>query len=72
VIPEDSRFESDPDEILPEDPGLPKGWEAGTPDPGNPDDVARLTALLRAPKSEDAAVTIGSLRSIVCSSYSPL
>ena len=51
MIPEDSRFESDPDEILPEDPGLPKGWEAGTPDPGNPDDVARLTALLRAHES---------------------
>ena len=47
MIPEDNRFESDPDELLPEDPGLPRGWEAGVPDPGSAADVARLTDLLR-------------------------
>jgi ribosomal protein S18 acetylase RimI-like enzyme len=47
VIPEDSRFESDPDQVLPEDPGLPRGWEAGTVDGTDPDQVARLTELLR-------------------------
>lgn len=48
VIPEDSRFESDPAEVLPEDPGLPQGWEAGSVDGDDPDQVARLTDLLRA------------------------
>ena len=48
MIPDDNRFESDPDEILPEDHGLPAGWEASTPDPDDPAVVARLTALLRA------------------------
>jgi len=52
VIPEDSRFESDPDLVirseLGTEPGLPKGWEVGTPDPADRFDVARLTHLLRA------------------------
>ena len=48
MIPDDNRFESDPDEILPEDPGLPTGWEASAPDPDDPVVVDRLTALLRA------------------------
>lgn len=48
MIPEENRFESDPDEVLPDDPGLPAGWEAGTPDPDDPGDVERLTELLRA------------------------
>ncbi len=52
VIPEDSRFESDPDvvlgEVLGDQPGLPPGWEIGTPDPSDRFDVARLTQLLRA------------------------
>ena len=52
MIPDDNRFESDPDEILPEDPGLPAGWEAAAPDPDDPSVVARLTELLRA--HEDA------------------
>jgi ribosomal protein S18 acetylase RimI-like enzyme len=52
VIPDDNRFESDPDEILPEDPGLPAGWEAAAPDPDDPAVVTRLTELLRA--HEDA------------------
>lgn len=47
MIPEDNRFESDPDAILPEDTGLPDGYLTGGPDPGSEDDVARLTALLR-------------------------
>jgi len=52
VIPEDSRFESDPDIVirseLGNEPGLPKGWEVGTPDPTDRFEVARLTHLLRA------------------------
>ncbi len=47
VIPEDNRFESDPDEVLPA-AVLPEGWEVGTPDPSDRFDVARLTHLLRA------------------------
>ena len=56
VIPEDSRFESDPDvvlgEVLGEQPGLPPGWEIGTPDPADRFDVARLTQLLRGHERE--------------------
>jgi GNAT superfamily N-acetyltransferase len=48
VIPEDSRFESDPDEVLPDDTGLPVGWVVDSPAPDNDDDLAGLTALLRA------------------------
>ncbi|WP_435742732.1 GNAT family N-acetyltransferase [Nocardioides sp. SYSU DS0663] len=48
MIPEDSRFEADPEEIVAETPGLPDGWEVGTPDPSDRFDVARLTQLLRA------------------------
>lgn len=48
ALPEDNRFESDPGEVLPDDPGLPVGWEAGAPDPDDESDVARLTELLRA------------------------
>lgn len=47
MIPDDSRFESDPDEIVADSPGLPQGWEVGTPDPSDRFDVARLTHLLR-------------------------
>src|SRR4051794_229705 len=52
TMPEENRFESDPEEVLPDDPGLPVGWEAGIPDPSDEADVARLTELLRA--HEDA------------------
>ena len=48
MLPEDSRFESDPDEVIPEDAPLPDGWVAGAPDPSDRFDVARLTQLLRA------------------------
>lgn len=48
MIPEDNRFESDPAEVLPDDPGLPQGWEAGTVDGSDQADVERLTELLRA------------------------
>lgn len=48
MIPEDNRFESDTAEVLPDDPGLPAGWEASSPDAQSPDDVARITELLRA------------------------
>lgn len=47
MIPEDNRFESVLEEVLPEDPGLPIGWEADTPDPDRPEDVARLIEMLR-------------------------
>ena len=47
MIPEDNRFQSDPTEALPEDPGLPAGWSVDTPDGSDPATVARLTELLR-------------------------
>jgi mycothiol synthase len=43
-----SRFVPDPEELLDELGGLPAGWQVGTPDPGDPADVDRLTELLRA------------------------
>jgi GNAT superfamily N-acetyltransferase len=51
VIPEESRFESDPDELVDPPEGLPGAWEIGTPDPADRFDVARLTRLLRAHES---------------------
>ncbi len=48
MIPEDSRFESDPVEVIGDTHGLPHGWEVETPDPADRLVVARLTALLRA------------------------
>ena len=47
MIPEDNRFESDPADALPEDPGLPDGWVAETPDRDDLATVERLTELLR-------------------------
>ena len=47
MIPEGSRFESDPEEVLPRVP-LPDGWTVGQPDPADQADVDRLTHLLRA------------------------
>ncbi len=47
MIPEESRFESDPEELV-SDPPLPDGWEIGTPDASDRFEVARLTHLLRA------------------------
>jgi hypothetical protein len=52
VIPDDSRFESDPTEVLPDDPGLPEGWEVAGVDGTDEGQVLRLTALLRAHESE--------------------
>ncbi len=52
MIPDESRFESDPDELVPQAPALPEGWSIGTPDPGDRFDVARLTHLLRAHERE--------------------
>lgn len=46
-LPENNRFVSDPEEVLPDDPALPVGWEVGTPDPSNPEDLLRLIELLR-------------------------
>jgi ribosomal protein S18 acetylase RimI-like enzyme len=48
VIPDENRFESDPDAALGAVSGLPRGWTVGTPDPADRFDVARLTHLLRA------------------------
>jgi ribosomal protein S18 acetylase RimI-like enzyme len=52
VIPEDSRFVSDPEVVLGDAiagrPALPEGWTVGSPDPADRFDVARLTHLLRA------------------------
>jgi ribosomal protein S18 acetylase RimI-like enzyme len=52
VIPEDSRFVTDPGRAIRSEqgavPGLPVGWRVCTPDPSDRFDVARLTKLLRA------------------------
>ncbi|HXH79639.1 GNAT family N-acetyltransferase [Nocardioides sp.] len=48
MIPDDSRFESDPAEVLADDPGLPQGWQVGTIDGADLSDVDRLIELLRA------------------------
>ena len=40
MIPEESRFESDPEELV-SDPPLPDGWEIGTPDASDRFEVAR-------------------------------
>ncbi|MDO9457469.1 GNAT family N-acetyltransferase [Nocardioides sp.] len=48
MIPPESRFEPDPEEIVGEvSPALPDGWAVGTPDPADRVDLARLTRLLR-------------------------
>ena len=47
MIPDQNRFESDPDQLI-ERPPLPRGWTVGTPDPADRFEVARLTHLLRA------------------------
>lgn len=46
VIPPESRFEADPDELLPADPSLPDGWSVDTVDPSVEADVDRLAELL--------------------------
>jgi GNAT superfamily N-acetyltransferase len=51
VIPEQNRFESDPDQALGEVEGLPPGWTVDVPDAADRFDVARLTHLLRAHES---------------------
>jgi len=48
VIPEESRFEPDPEELVDPPEALPDGWQVGTPDPDDRADVVRLTELLRA------------------------
>ena len=48
MIPEQNRFESDPDQAFDSTPRLPPGWTVGVPDPADRFDVARLTHLLRA------------------------
>lgn len=44
---DESRFESDPEEIVGEEPGLPSGWVVEAPDPSDRFTLARLTQLLR-------------------------
>ena len=52
MIPQENRFESDPERVFGDVegqvPGLPEGWSVGAPDPTDRFDVARLTHLLRA------------------------
>jgi len=48
VIPEESRFEPDPEELVDPPEALPDDWQVGTPDPDDRADVLRLTELLRA------------------------
>jgi GNAT superfamily N-acetyltransferase len=72
VIPEESRFEPDPEELVDPPEGLPGGWRVGTPDPDDPADVRRLTDLLREHEragrgwpgagKDDVLVEVGGLR----------
>jgi ribosomal protein S18 acetylase RimI-like enzyme len=48
VSTDESRFQADPDELLPDLPGLPTGWRVDAPDPSDRFTLARLTHLLRA------------------------
>jgi len=48
VIPDESRFEPDPEELVEPAERLPEGWQVATPDPDDRGDVERLTELLRA------------------------
>ena len=52
MIPEESRFEPDPEELVEPPEGLPEGWQVGTPDPDDLGDLRRLTELLRAHERE--------------------
>jgi len=47
-MPDESRFESDPEELLGEPEHLPDGWSVGTPDPVDRADLDGLTTLMRA------------------------
>ncbi|MDF9716267.1 MULTISPECIES: GNAT family N-acetyltransferase [unclassified Nocardioides] len=47
MIPDDSRFERDPDELLASEPPLPDGWSVTGVDPSVDADVDRLVELLR-------------------------
>lgn len=46
-LPPDSRFQTDPEELVDPPAGLPSDWQVGIPDPQDRFDVARLTHLLR-------------------------
>jgi len=48
MIPEESRFEPDPEELVEPPERFPDGWQVGSPDPDDRGDVERLTELLRA------------------------
>ena len=52
MIPDESRFEPDPEELVEPPEGLPDGWQVGTPDPDDLGDLRRLTELLRAHERE--------------------
>ncbi|WP_307816503.1 GNAT family N-acetyltransferase [Nocardioides limicola] len=47
MIPDDNRFESDPEQALSEEPPLPPGWEIGGVDATVEADVEQLTTLLQ-------------------------
>ncbi len=71
MIPQDSRFETDPEELVPDPPGLPQGWSVATPDPSDRFDVARLTQLHAKVAVVDDHV-VGCHRAESSSSGSPL
>ena len=52
MIPEESRFGNDPDELVDLPATLPDGWGVDTPDAGDRAEVARLTELLRAHEAQ--------------------
>ena len=61
MTPEDSRFSTDPEQLITSDPGLPGGWEPGAP---SADDAGQLTELLRAHERAGrgwAAASVGTV-----------
>jgi len=52
MIPDENRFESTPEEVLPDDVDLPHAWRAEPPDASSGSDLARLRELLRAQQTD--------------------
>ncbi len=52
MIPDENRFESQPEVALPDEVELPRSWRIEPPDGSNEADVVRLKALLRAQQDE--------------------
>ena len=59
MIPEDNRFQSDPDGLLADSEHLMDGWRVETPDPADRFVIARLTHLHHFPSGGEIAHVTG-------------